>query len=109
MQCSKLAQCPFKIFPSLLSNLALRSTSIAFEIAWFIRFEYEHSDRQGTTVHPEESPAWNPLHARFAMHRINHQHGNGIDGACSNGAESCFSRLRRAELEHPGQSHFRIG
>ena len=41
---------------------------------------------RGTVVHADESPAWNPLHARFAMQRINHQHGYSIDGACTNGA-----------------------
>jgi transposase-like protein len=55
---------------------------------------------QGTVVHADESPAWNPLHARFSMQRINHQHGYSIDGACTNGAESYFSRLRRGELGH---------
>jgi len=48
----------------------------------------------------DESPAWNPLHARFAMRRINYQDGYSIDDACTNGAESYFSRLRRAELGH---------
>ena len=55
---------------------------------------------RGTVVHADESPAWNPLHARFAMQRINHQHGYSIDGACTNAAEAYFSRLRRAELGH---------
>jgi transposase-like protein len=55
---------------------------------------------RGTVVHADESPAWNPLHARFAMQRINHQSGYAIDGACTNAAESYFSRLRRAELGH---------
>ncbi len=55
---------------------------------------------RGTVVHADESPAWNPLHAWFAMQRINHQDGYSIDGACTNGAESYFSRLRRAELGH---------
>ena len=55
---------------------------------------------RGTVVHADESPAWNPLHAQFAMQRINHQHGYSIDGACTNGAESYFSRLRRAEIGH---------
>jgi transposase-like protein len=55
---------------------------------------------RGTVVHADESPAWNPLHARFTMQRINHQDGYSIDGACTNGAESYFSRLRRAELGH---------
>jgi transposase-like protein len=55
---------------------------------------------RGTTVHADESAAWNPLHASFAMRRINHQDGYSIDGACTNGAESYFSRLRRGELGH---------
>jgi ISXO2-like transposase domain len=55
---------------------------------------------KGTTVHADESPAWNTLHASFAMQRINHQEGFSIDGACTNGAESYFSRLRRGELGH---------
>ena len=55
---------------------------------------------KGTVVHADESPAWNPLHASFAMQRINHQDGFSIDGACTNGAESYFSRLRRGELGH---------
>src|SRR6204780_3300630 len=55
---------------------------------------------KGTTVHADESSAWNPLHAGFAMQRINHQDGYSIDGACTNGAESYFSRLRRGEVGH---------
>src|SRR6201996_4811210 len=55
---------------------------------------------KGTTVHADESPAWNTLHASFAMQRINHQDGYSIDGACTNGAECYFSRLRRGELGH---------
>jgi len=55
---------------------------------------------KGTVVHADESPAWNPLHASFAMRRINHQDGYSIDGACTNGAESYFSRLRRGEIGH---------
>ena len=54
----------------------------------------------GTVVHADESPAWNPLHAKFAMHRVNHQDGYSTDGACTNGAESYFSRPRRGELGH---------
>ena len=54
----------------------------------------------GTVVHADENPAWNKLHASFAMQRINHQDGYSIDGACTNGAESYFSRLRRGELGH---------
>ena len=45
---------------------------------------------KGTLVHADESPAWNPLHAKFAMRRINHQEGYSVAGACTNGAESLF-------------------
>jgi transposase-like protein len=55
---------------------------------------------KGTVVHADESPAWNPLHARFAMQRVNHQDGYSVEGACTNSAESYFSRLRRGELGH---------
>jgi hypothetical protein len=33
------------------------------------------------------------------MQRVNHQDGFSIDGACTNGAESYFSRLRRDAQE----------
>jgi transposase-like protein len=55
---------------------------------------------RGTIVHADEISAWNPLHASFVMQRINHQDGYSIDGACTNGAESYFSRLRRGEVGH---------
>ncbi|MGH8257184.1 MAG: IS1595 family transposase [Steroidobacteraceae bacterium] len=55
---------------------------------------------RGTVVHADESPGWDRLHARFEMQRINHQDGFSIGGACTNGAESYFSRLRRSELGH---------
>jgi hypothetical protein len=55
---------------------------------------------KGTVVHADESPAWNTLHAGFSMRRINHQEGYSLGGACINGAESYFSRLRRGELGH---------
>jgi hypothetical protein len=34
------------------------------------------------------------------MKRINHQFSYSADGACTNGAESYFSRMRRAEAGH---------
>jgi transposase-like protein len=55
---------------------------------------------KGTTVHADENSAWNQLHATSAMRRVNHQAGYSVDGACTNGAESYFSRLRRGELGH---------
>jgi hypothetical protein len=55
---------------------------------------------KATVLHADESPAWNKLHASFPMRRINHQEGYSVGGACTNGAESYFSRLRHSELGH---------
>ena len=34
------------------------------------------------------------------MKRIDHQEAYSLDGACTNGAEEFFSRMRRAEIGH---------
>ncbi len=54
----------------------------------------------GTEVHADDANSWNDLHARYAVKRINHQLAYSMDDACTNGAESFFSRLRRAEVGH---------
>ena len=54
----------------------------------------------GTTVNADEAPSWNDLHGKFEMKRINHEEAYSLDGACTNWAESYFSRLRRAEAGH---------
>ena len=56
----------------------------------------------GSTVYADEAACWDALHARFATKRINHSVAFSDDGACTNQAESFFSRLRRAEF---GQHH----
>jgi transposase-like protein len=56
----------------------------------------------GSTVHADEAGGWDALHASFEMRRINHSVAFSLDGACTNQAESFFSRLRRAEW---GQHH----
>ena len=52
----------------------------------------------GSTVYADEAQSWDALHGRFAMKRINHSVSFSDDGACTNQAESYFSRLRRAEI-----------
>lgn len=52
----------------------------------------------GTTVHADEAGHWDKLAAYFPIKRINHQQAYSKDGACTNQAESFFSRLRRAEV-----------
>ena len=60
----------------------------------------------GTVVHADEAPGWDRLHGNFEMRRINHSVAYSLDGACTNQAESFFSRMRRAEL---GQHHHFAG
>jgi transposase-like protein len=63
----------------------------------FIRTRIAH----GTTVYADEAGAWNELHGRFTMHRINHQEAYSLDGDIyTKNAESFFSRMRRAEIGH---------
>jgi transposase-like protein len=57
-------------------------------------------DTATDAVHADESSAWNGLHARFEMRRINHSAEYASAEACTNYAESFFSRMRRAELGH---------
>ena len=52
----------------------------------------------GTIVHADEGSGWNVLHASYDMRRINHSIAYSLDGACTNQAESYFSRLRRSEI-----------
>ena len=53
---------------------------------------------EGATVHADEASHWDQLAANFPIKRINHQHAYSKDGACTNSAESFFSRMRRAEI-----------
>jgi transposase-like protein len=54
----------------------------------------------GTLLNADEASGWNDLQARYEMKRINHQEAYSLDGACTNQAESYFSRLRRGEMGH---------
>ncbi|MFM6932806.1 MAG: IS1595 family transposase [Novosphingobium sp.] len=51
-----------------------------------------------STVHADEASHWDELHAKFDTRRINHsiEYSNGY--ACTNQAESFFSRLRKMEV-----------
>lgn len=51
-----------------------------------------------STVHADEASSWDALHGKFAARRVNHSVAFSDDGACTNQAESFFSRLRRAEI-----------
>lgn len=51
-----------------------------------------------TVIHADEASHWDALHAGFDTRRINHSEAYSTDEACTNMAESFFSRLRRAEI-----------
>jgi hypothetical protein len=56
---------------------------------------------KGSTIMADEANSWNDPHGPFQLERINHQdlYSTGL-GTYTNGAESFFSRLRRAEVGH---------
>jgi transposase-like protein len=52
----------------------------------------------GSTVHADEATYWDALHSRYLTKRINHSESYSDGEACTNDAESFFSRVRRAEI-----------
>ena len=52
----------------------------------------------GATVHADEASHWDALEAKFLTRRVNHSVEYSTPEACTNMAESFFSRLRRAEV-----------
>jgi transposase-like protein len=50
---------------------------------------------ENTIIHADEAAHWDALEARFPIKRINHSEAYSLNGACTNWAESYFSRLRR--------------
>jgi transposase-like protein len=61
---------------------------------------------KGTKLNADEAGAWDGLHKNFEVARIKHQEAYSLDGACTNQAESYFSRLRRSEI---GRHHHVAG
>lgn len=51
-----------------------------------------------TTIHADEGSGWDALHAGWDTKRVNHSVSFYDEGACTNQAESYFSRLRRMEV-----------
>ena len=52
----------------------------------------------GSVIHAGEASSWDALHSFYEAKRINHSEAYSHEGACTNQAESFFSRLRRAEI-----------
>lgn len=49
-------------------------------------------------IHADEAASWDALHAGWQTWRVNHTVAYSDEGACTNQAESFFSRLRRMEV-----------
>lgn len=60
--------------------------------------EIQNRVQTGSIVHADEAGCWDALHARFNARRVNHSVTFKDKDACTNQAESYFSRLRRAEI-----------
>lgn len=54
----------------------------------------------GTVLNADEAASWDALSSKYEMRRINHQEAYSDGEACTNMAESFFSRIRRAEIGH---------
>ncbi len=52
----------------------------------------------GSIIHADEASHWDQLHARYLTKRINHSEAYSTPEACTNMAESFFSRIRRSEI-----------
>ncbi len=52
----------------------------------------------GSTIYADEASCWDALHSRYEAKRINHSVAYRDEDACTNQAESYFSRLRRMEV-----------
>lgn len=52
----------------------------------------------GTTIYADEASGWDGLHTEYDLRRINHSVSFVEEDACTNQAESYFSRLRWAEI-----------
>jgi transposase-like protein len=58
---------------------------------------------RGTELYADEASSWNELHARYTLHRVNHEEAYSLGGEHeinTNAAESFFSRMRRGEIGH---------
>jgi hypothetical protein len=54
--------------------------------------------KAGSVVYADEASCWDTLHAKYLTKRVNHTVAYSNGDACTNQAESFFSRLRRAEI-----------
>ncbi|MBB93076.1 MAG: IS1595 family transposase [Rhodobacteraceae bacterium] len=67
---------------------------VAKQEAEGVELAKENVDRMAS-LSADEASHWDLLHAAWPVERINHSAAYSVDGACTNQAESYFSRLRR--------------
>ena len=58
----------------------------------------EQTVTPGSTVYADDAANWNELHSKYLTKRIDHNVCYSDGQACTNQAESFFSRIRRAEI-----------
>lgn len=69
-------------------------TSVARHEAEGVDFAMERLEKSAL-LNADEATHWDILEAFFPVNRINHSEAYSLEGACTNQAESYFSRLRR--------------
>lgn len=69
-------------------------TQVAKSEADGVKFAVMRADAE-TVIHADEASHWDALDIHFPVKRINHSEAYSLNGACTNQAESFFSRLRR--------------
>lgn len=69
-------------------------TTVTTSEAHGVRFAAERVEA-GSVMHADEASHWDALHGFYDARRINHAEAFSVPGACTNQAESFFSRLRR--------------
>ena len=56
---------------------------------------------KGTVVNADEGTAWNDLHSRFEMKRINHEEAYSADGACTNMGQKTNHSASDTDMRFP--------
>jgi len=76
----------------------LRARLVVAMANWLLSMANPRPIRDGRNA--DEAAGWNGLQSKYEMKRINHQEAYSDGEACTNMAESFFSRLRRGEMGH---------
>ena len=82
----------------LSTNSLLKGLAFAFGSEGAAVPTIRETVEPGSTIYADEASCYDQLAAHYETKRVNHSVAYSHDGACTNQAESFFSRLRRAEI-----------